>query len=763
MRIVLKEYWDTPLRIYESKDLEEGYFAGRKRETSALVNEILRRKSGAILVCGHRGVGKTSLVHKAIKEVRKINNNFENLIFVRINSSQLEIGNNQNVDDPKRVLENIIRRLYHSTNAFKKSGMKFKPETEEQINKLHRMAIASKFDSSEISSQVSKLEEETLKEKAINISFDNSFISIIFFISWTIATVLEFKYITNNEIINKIIPLFFVYPIPVSANVFYKRHFLSKKKDNIENKRQELYHFDNSIGNLEFELENIHQSLIDEGKKLIYIIDELDKLEIKSVTIMFSVFKNLFNFSDSIFIFICGEDVYTKINGQQQDSFRPIEYTYFTSKYFIPRPLMVDIEDFLFGIYEKDNSIESKDLRILIRALCFEAQSDFFDLKTRIKDRIEFNDSNKAVIEFDPKKDEDIQKARFQTLITSLFEEKYMSPSHSKWSENEELIREIYNHSYQIFTSYPQTEFKDPSDDSLKSEIIRDFNSLLERCGAFSTLDETSIKVGKLPINIVRYKYEGSIPEEPPSHLSSFTEYEKRFLYFFELYCDYLISIINAFEVTSGQEELNREHYFQEPNIITQKARRLGIAEFNEFNQYYTLYKYGKTNNSLDKCRRDDIEIMNKNIENAIKILFDTQIPHALVRGIKERYKKYNIETRTQSSKFLKHYNQKSNKNIGYPACINNLDSFSFIGLPKDKEILIGIDRKDIVRKLVNFQNENQYENKIYIFEINTNNEPSICYTTFIETDSPADLKDTMVKFLENIKEYINDLQKDEE
>ncbi|MCO5384285.1 MAG: ATP-binding protein [Methanosarcina barkeri] len=113
---MLKEYWDIPLHIYESKDLEEGYFAGRKRETSALVNEILRRKSGAILVCGHRGVGKTSLVHKAIKEVRKINNNFENLIFVRINSSQLEIEKNQNIDDAKRVLENIITYIRQVDN-----------------------------------------------------------------------------------------------------------------------------------------------------------------------------------------------------------------------------------------------------------------------------------------------------------------------------------------------------------------------------------------------------------------------------------------------------------------------------------------------------------------------------------------------------------------------------------------------------------------------------------------------------------------------
>ncbi|MCO5384286.1 MAG: KAP family NTPase [Methanosarcina barkeri] len=656
----------------------------------------------------------------------------------------------------------VIRRLYYSIDAFKKSGIKFKPETEEQINKLHRMAIASKFDSSELSSQVSKLEEETIKEKAIDISFDNSFISIILFISWTLATVLEFKYITNNDLINKIIPLFFVYPIPFSVNAFCKRYFLSKKSDKMENKREELYHFDNSIGNLEFELENIHQSLIDEGKKLIYIIDELDKLEIEDVTRMLSVFKNLFNFSDSLFIFICGEEVYEKINGRQQDSFRPKEYTYFTSKYFIPRPLMGDIEDFLLGICEKDSNIESKDLKILVKALCFEAQNDFFDLKTRIKDRIDFNDSNKSIIEFDPKKYEDIQKARFQTLITSLFEEKYMSPSHSKWGENEELIREIYNHSYKIFTSYSQTEFKDPGGDSLKSELIRDFNSLLERCGAFSTLQEESIEIKNLPIKIVTYKYEGSIPEEPPSRLSSFTEYEKRFWYFFELYCDYLISVINAFEVTSGHKELNKEFCLTEPNIITQQVRKLGISEFNEFNQYYKVYMEGVTRKNLEKYRRDDMETMNKNIENAITVLFNTQIPRALVKGIKEKYNNYNLDTRTQSSKFLRQYNQKSNTEPNYRSFLQELNNFSFILLPKDKELLIGIDRKGVVKNFFSLEDDGNPENKISVFEIYTNKELPRTQMKFIKIDSPTNLKETIAKFLENIKEYMNNLQENE-
>ena len=410
------------------------------------------------------------------------------------------------------------------------------------------MAIASKFDSSELSSQVSELEEQTIKEKAITISFDNYFISTIFFVSWTLATVLEFKDITNNDIINKIIPLFFVYPIPFSANAFYKRRFMSTKNYKVGNKKEELYHFDNSIGNLEFELENIHQSLICEGKKLIYIIDELDKLEIEAVTGMLSVFKNLFNFSDSLFIFICGEEVYENRNRQNQYSFRSIEYTYFTSKYFIPRPLMEDIEDFFVGICEKDNNIESKDLKILIKALCFEAQNDFFDLKTSIKDRIDFDDSNKSIIDFDPKKDEDIQKARFQTLITSLFEEKYMSPSHSKWSENEYHLRSLFTCANLIYNSYEGQEFIDPIKDSPEAEMIRDFYALLERYGGFLPRETSNVKIRNLDIKITTYIYRGHIEEEPPYIMSSHTENENRFIQTFKKYCNYAIAIVNAFE-----------------------------------------------------------------------------------------------------------------------------------------------------------------------------------------------------------------------
>jgi len=46
------------------KEPFEGYFVGREKELELLVNDILHKNRGSILISGHRGVGKTSLVNE---------------------------------------------------------------------------------------------------------------------------------------------------------------------------------------------------------------------------------------------------------------------------------------------------------------------------------------------------------------------------------------------------------------------------------------------------------------------------------------------------------------------------------------------------------------------------------------------------------------------------------------------------------------------------------------------------------------------------
>lgn len=164
----------------------------------------------------------------------------------------------------------------------------------------------------------------------------------------------------------------------------------------------------------------------------------MDKLEYGNVLEILKCFKNLFTLSDAIFIFVAGEEVYNELNYESlpkksEDVYRRKEYTYFTSKYFLSRPLSKDLDKLFESIviYCDDED----EFEFLKKSLCFEAKNDFFDLKARIKDRItSFNRDTPEII-IDEIEGNDKRKAKFHEAVTILFEKKYMSPSQSRWAE----------------------------------------------------------------------------------------------------------------------------------------------------------------------------------------------------------------------------------------------------------------------------------------------------------------------------------------
>ena len=231
----------------------------------------------------------------------------------------------------------------------------------------------------------------------------------------------------------------------------------------MENKEEKKHEFDYKIGDLEYDLECLYRKMADEKNRVIYVIDELDKLDDEIVFKTLGKFKNLFTLSEAQFIFICGEETYHKINKQNKDDYRPKAYTYFTSKYFLSRPLMSDLIDYLDKITYYSGQIRENELMIFKKALIFEAQSDFFDLKACIQNRVtSFDQKNRPIIELNKITEEDIKKCRFQKSISILFEEKYMSLNPLEWKENEVLQRKIYEHAQKIYESPPKKEFIDP-------------------------------------------------------------------------------------------------------------------------------------------------------------------------------------------------------------------------------------------------------------------------------------------------------------
>lgn len=142
---------------------------------------------------------------------------------------------------------------------------------------------------------------------------------------------------------------------------------IEQEDEVIAKNADETYRLDNCIGNLEFDLEKIHKDIYQiNNKKIIYVIDELDKLGLESnnskiVDEILNYLKNFFTLSNAIFIFIGDEKLYDSydLNGEKKSQAfnntddRKRNYTYFTSKYFISRPLWSDLDFYFLEIFKE--------------------------------------------------------------------------------------------------------------------------------------------------------------------------------------------------------------------------------------------------------------------------------------------------------------------------------------------------------------------------------------------------------------------------
>ena len=283
MKIYLKQDWDYQPSY--KKDDQRGYFIGREKEKNQLVDEFLRKESGSILISGARGVGKTALIYRALQESTEKN---ENVIPIVINASQLELysKNKDNNSDnkekslPEIILHNLIRRLYSSFQTESGYKSKLNLSLENKLGLLYKKAIAKKFEITERSSQeenVKKLKEETIIDK-LSYTLDKKY--LIKTISFVAAVIVLFlPPFWQEKLVNYILAVV-LFLIP---NFTFKKtkQWIGESICKLSHSKsaEEVYQEDNSLSNLEYELNNILKELSKNKIKIIFVIDELDKIE----------------------------------------------------------------------------------------------------------------------------------------------------------------------------------------------------------------------------------------------------------------------------------------------------------------------------------------------------------------------------------------------------------------------------------------------------------------------------------------------------
>ncbi len=220
MKIYLKNEWATPITLENSK----GIYVGRKDNLLSLQKQLMNRKS-SILISGVRGVGKTTLVYKAINDLKEhCKNNNKSISPITINATSLDYDKN---DSDNYLVKQIIKSLYaNSTNKTTK------------LQDLYKKCFVEYLRTEENSNQE---QDEISVESKYQIEWE--FILAPFF-----TALGTFFVITNYNLLLKCIGLILLASncAPLFISRTLKRNRLNKR----ELSAQEIYKRDNSTENL---------------------------------------------------------------------------------------------------------------------------------------------------------------------------------------------------------------------------------------------------------------------------------------------------------------------------------------------------------------------------------------------------------------------------------------------------------------------------------------------------------------------------------
>jgi hypothetical protein len=560
---------------------------GRERELALLTNELLRSPQRSILVAGYRGVGKTSLIYRALAEVeqRKSDRSF---VFVLMNAAQLEAeADAEGNIEPKQIVVNLIRRLY---KASRETGIK-KP-IKRQIDNLYRKAVAASF--AEQHELAASGLVHARRESTVDLKFGADFSEqLTWAVSWLVAGVLQVSRPLHIGFLNDLLPLLLVAPLPLSLSIFRRKRMTDVSEETQRIKASQLYAFDNSIGNLEADLEDVHHALGRDKATAVYVIDELDKIDVQQVIDVLKFFKNLFTLSGAVFIFVGGEEIARRFEPVQPSDgshaeaespedilYRPKEYTYFTSQYFLARPESQDLRKFLDEIMalSSDGESDSRALDDLKTLLIFEARGDFFDLLQRIRDRISAFDSNgNPIIGIDGFSEDEQRRIGLQRFIDLLFDEKYRVRAASRWRENEQILRGLYYQAHVLAASYVGQQIIGDGGSLIDSSAKRDLTTLLEREGALdvTSTEEADVRGRTVDVNtyIVRPRYVLDVPDR----LEVLSELERSYVSLADSAIERVVALHALVRETRGTRAIPRVTFERDPATALSELTARGL------------------------------------------------------------------------------------------------------------------------------------------------------------------------------------------
>lgn len=525
MRVLLARDWDYP----PSPKNDTGHFVGRHDEVERLANDILRKDSGAVLVSGARGVGKTSLGYRALQIVREKSKSSGERppLVVLLNASQLQNSLEDNID--RAVITGLIRRLYaavheHSDQSTESNALG------DDLRDLYRKAVSSRVEISTERSRASDDSTQTADLASTTIQIAPSLKTLLMGAIGFLAGGLGLYFWQTQpwaSLVSVAVMIAGMVAVTMTKTTTWKKTSTTTKA--LE--ARELYVKDNDIGNLESDLESV-LAVLSKDFKVVFVVDELDKLiapdkSIPEPTYVLSVirgFKNLFTLSPAIFLFITGDEVYGHVEQSRQA--RSVDGTLFTYRFFLKRPEWCDLEQFIREVAEH---VEPQDgeFEDFIDYICYEARSDFTYLYDMLRDHVtEFDDELRPVIETPAQSIDESNRARAQKSLGLVYDQyKYSRPS--GWQKNERLLTFLYEATEAFIGKAAGVRVQEPPPDDPDAAAVVDLYALIERHGGLQFIGNEPLDPADPDVTVDQYQWTGRV-EPIPSSLGKRTTLEAK-------------------------------------------------------------------------------------------------------------------------------------------------------------------------------------------------------------------------------------------
>lgn len=275
----------------------DDHFVFDQENIDELVQDIQNGAPTCYLVSGYRGAGKSSFIKKVEYDI-KVNNK---IIFVHTSFAKYQSKN--------YLLRKLIRGLYQnlSNEANVKSYSSLKAD-EESIEKEKRTSVLLEtLYEKTFHETVDNLVDQNKKEKQTKIE-----VNVILFIIFTLTFSLSLSNIIyqwlDNNAIPTIIALLGSLIGAIKTFVDYKTTWTSTTTFSREFQRKSLY--DDEIADYHFY--NLLDGLKKNGFKVVFVLDELDKVREDEVESLINEMKPYLVSGKATFIVVAGQELYFK-------------------------------------------------------------------------------------------------------------------------------------------------------------------------------------------------------------------------------------------------------------------------------------------------------------------------------------------------------------------------------------------------------------------------------------------------------------------